>query len=193
MMDTDDYSSSNDDSSCESVDVSSIVSDDDMSIAEDLCVASIALSFRSNRQIVMRMNWYRHCQSLLHENLFHVKYRMSFESFNKLLDMLYPKLQLKEKYARMSGTEPISCEIMLHCSIRYLAGGSYHDIRTTASITKASFYRLVWHTIDVINDFASLDINLPTLSNYLPYGKALNPFQEMGLWMVASGPWMDTL
>jgi hypothetical protein len=71
-MNTDEDGSSNEDSSCETGDAASTVSDDDMSIAEDLCVASIALSFRSNRQIVMRMNWYRHCQSLLHENLFHV-------------------------------------------------------------------------------------------------------------------------
>ncbi len=90
-MDTDDDVSSNDNSSCESEDTASTVSDGDMSVTEDLCVASIALSFRSNRQIVIRMNWYHHCQTLLHENLFHVKYRMSFESFNKLLDLLYTK------------------------------------------------------------------------------------------------------
>ena len=116
-MNTDEDGSSNEDSSCETEDAASTVSDDDMSIAEDLCIASIALSFCSNQQIVMRMNWYRHCQSLLHENLFHIKYQISFESFNKLLDMLYLNLQLKEKYAKMSGTKPISCEIMLHCTL----------------------------------------------------------------------------
>jgi hypothetical protein len=34
----------------------------------------------------------------------------------------------------------------------------------TASITKASFYRLVWHTINVINNCTSLDIKLPTIA-----------------------------
>jgi hypothetical protein len=162
-MNTDEDGLSNEDSSCETKDAASTVSDDDMSIAEDLCIASIELSFHSNQQIVMRMNWYRHCQLLLHKNLFHVKYQMPFESINKLLDMRYSNLQLKEKYAKMSGTKPISCEIMLHCTLRYLAGGSYHDIRVTASITKASFYRLVWHTINVINNCTSLDIKLPTI------------------------------
>ncbi len=70
--------------------------------------------------IVVHMNWIHHVESLLHENLFHVKYRMSIESFDKLLEMLHPELQLKEKYAVMSGMEPISCEIMLHCTIHYL-------------------------------------------------------------------------
>ncbi len=52
-------------------------SDDDLSFAEDLCVASIALSFRAGRLQVQRINWILHCQLLLHENLFHIKYRMS--------------------------------------------------------------------------------------------------------------------
>jgi hypothetical protein len=53
---------------------------------------------------------------------------MSDESFNKLLELLSPQLHLKDKYALLNGTKPISCEIMLHCAIRFLAGGSYHDM-----------------------------------------------------------------
>ena len=73
----------------------SSVMSSDMSLVEDLCIALIALSSRANRQIVVRMNWIRHVDSLLHENLFHVKYRMSVESFDKLLLLLHPELQLK--------------------------------------------------------------------------------------------------
>jgi hypothetical protein len=135
----------------------------DMSFAEDLCIVSLALSFRADRLVVARMNWHRHVQSLLHENLFHIKYRMSIESFNRLLDLLSPKLHLKDKYAIISGSEPISCEIMLHCAIRFLAGGSYHDIRATAFISKPSFFRLVWHTIDAINSCDAFDVNLPRM------------------------------
>jgi hypothetical protein len=97
----------------------------------------------------------------LHENLFHVKYRMSLESFNRLLEMLRPELKLKEKYAIMSGMHPITCEVMMHCTIHYLAGGSFHDIHATVSISKPSFYRLIWHTIHCINRCEALDINLP--------------------------------
>ena len=153
-----DSSSDSDDAATEA---SSVVSTSDLTFVEDLCIASIALSCRANRQIVVRMNWLRHVESLLHENLFHVKYRMSLESFNRLLQMLRPELQLTEKYAVMSGMHPITCEVMMHCTIRYLAGGSFHDIRATVSISKPLFYRLVWHTIHCINRCEVLDINLP--------------------------------
>ena len=72
-------------------------------------------------------------------------------SFDALLKMLSSALTLNGKYAIMGGLEPISCELMLHCTIRYLAGGSFHDVQATAVISKPSFYRLVWHTIDCIN------------------------------------------
>ena len=101
-------------------------------------------------------------QSLLHENLFHVKYRMSHIAFDKLLELLRPALTLKEKYAVLSGLEPISCEIMLHCALRYLSGGSYHDIRATCYISKPSFFRLLWHTIDAINACDALELWLPS-------------------------------
>ncbi len=84
----------------------------------------------------------------MHENLSHVKYRMSLFSFNVLLKILSPALTLKHLYAIKGGLEPISCELMLQCAIRYLAGGSYHDVWASALIRKASFYFLVWHTID---------------------------------------------
>jgi len=105
---------------------------------EDLCVTSIALSHWVNWSVVERINWHHHVEALLHENLFHVKYRMSIGSFNKLLDLLHPTLQLNDKFALMTGMSLISCEIMLHCPIHYLSGGSYHDILATVSISKPS-------------------------------------------------------
>ena len=163
-----DSSTDSDDDSSSNVSSSS----SDISFAEDLCVASIALSHRVDRMIVVRMNWHRHVESLLHENLFHVKYRMSIASFNKLLNLLRPALQLNHKYAVMTGMEPICCEIMLHCMIRYLAGGSYHDVRATVFISKPSFYRLVWHTIDCINTCQALDVKQPRIDelNYIREG-----------------------
>jgi hypothetical protein len=35
--------------------------------------------------------------------------------------------------------------------IWFLSGGSFHEIRTVVSISKPSFYRILWHAIDVIN------------------------------------------
>jgi hypothetical protein len=142
-------------------------SDGELSFLVDLCVVSICLSAWENRLIVTRMNWERHVNSLLHENLFHLKYRMTLPSFNKLLCLLCPSLELRDKYAKMGGFEPICCELMLHCCIHFLAGGSYHDICATAFISRPSFYRLVWHTIHCINRCEALDVNLPTLPHEL--------------------------
>ncbi len=61
-------------------------------------------------------------------------------------------LHLKEKYAIRNGCEPIFCEIML-----------YHDVCTTASISKASFFHLVWHTINAINLCDALEAQIPRL------------------------------
>jgi len=143
--------------------VSGLSRNSDVSLIEDICLASLALSFRENKLLVARMNWHRHVQLLLHENLFHVKYRMSLLAFDKLLDLLSPKLKLNAKFARMAGSKPISTDIMLHCTIRYLARGSYHDICATAFISRPSFFHLVWHTIDVINSCDTLNIDLPRL------------------------------
>ena len=60
----------------------------------------------------------------MHENLFHVKYRMSLSFFNALLKILSPALTLNDLYAIKGGLEPITCELMPQCAIRYLAGGS---------------------------------------------------------------------
>jgi hypothetical protein len=91
-----------DDSS--TVSLSSIGSD--LSFIEDICLVSLLLSVRANQLIINRMNWQCHGDSLLHENLFHVKYRMLLSSFNKLLELLSPTLTLSEKYAKMGGLEP---------------------------------------------------------------------------------------
>jgi len=86
---------------------------------------------------------------------------MSLSSFNALLKMLSPVLTSNGKYAIMGGLEPISCELMLHFAIRYLAGGSFYDVWATAIISKPSFHRLVWHIIDCINRCDALAVKLP--------------------------------
>jgi hypothetical protein len=138
-----------------------------LSIAEDRCLASALLACRNNKITRSRLRWQQHVQLLLHENQFHIMYHMTIGSFNKLLEMLSPTLQLNERFGRLSSREPITCEIMLHCTIRFLACGSYHDIRQTASISKPSFYCVIWHTITTINNCAALAITLPRDSDEL--------------------------
>jgi hypothetical protein len=87
---------------------------------------------------------------------------MTIGSFSKSLELLSPMLQLNERFGRLSSGEAITCEIMFHCTIRFSAGGLYHDIRQTANISKVSIYHVIWDTIAVINHCPTLDVELPT-------------------------------
>jgi hypothetical protein len=59
-----------------------------------------------------------------------------------------------------------------YAQFAFLSGGSYHDICATVSISKPSFYHLVWHTIDCINKMEALDVKLPSIDqlNYIQEG-----------------------
>jgi len=56
----------------------------------------------------------------------------------------------------------ITTEIALHCCLRWLAGGSYHDIYLLAGISRATFYVYCHRVIRAINKSPSLSYNLPT-------------------------------
>ncbi len=69
-------------------------------------------------------------------------YRMNYFSFMKLLDVLRPALLTNEKMSRVrTPFGPITPQIALHCTLRWLAGGSYLDIRLFAGLSVASFCR----------------------------------------------------
>ena len=40
-------------------------------------------------------------------------------------------------------SRPIIAELMLHCFIRFISGGSYLDVRLVAQMSVASFYRCI--------------------------------------------------
>jgi hypothetical protein len=110
QMETDTSSSSSDDDD-----------DDDelLDAAEVICVAEAVLAWRSNRMTRSRLHWQHHIQMLLHENQFHIMYRITISSFNNHLELLSPNLQLNERFAQMCCGAPITCDIMLHCTIHF--------------------------------------------------------------------------
>jgi hypothetical protein len=75
---------------------------------------------------------------------------MSVASFNNLLDLLQPWLQvnLKQSCNASKGKQPI-------------AGGSVHDIHVCAGMSVSSFYRAVRRGVDAINACSSLAIQFP--------------------------------
>jgi hypothetical protein len=77
-----------------------------------------------------RLSWSAHVKKLQRESQFHRMYQMSYRSFKKLLTMLKPYLQVNEKQGSCHnwGMGYVSPELVLHCLLCFLSGGSHHDI-----------------------------------------------------------------
>lgn len=71
---------SDDDSSADTDDECSIGSNDD-SFIDDSIVMSAFLAVRANRMYTALMDWHHYAKALVHQKLFHVKYRITFQSF----------------------------------------------------------------------------------------------------------------
>jgi hypothetical protein len=80
------------------------------------------------------------------------------------MEILQPWLQTNAKQSSNAskGQKPIVPEKIMHCKLHYLAGGSYHEIRTNAGIPIMTSYRCVHHGIDAINSSTELRLIFPT-------------------------------
>jgi hypothetical protein len=99
----------------------------------DFCALSaclLAKNFRKPPVFRERLNWEIHVQRLIEEGEFSKMYRMHYESFNKLVQLLSPALlvDVNQSKRRSIGAEHVYVELVLHCLLRYMAGGSFHDI-----------------------------------------------------------------
>ena len=75
---------------------------------------------------------------------FQKMYRMEYSTFMKLCDIMRPKFIVNDEMFRIrTGKDAITVEIMLHCLLRWLSGGSYLYIRLSAGISLAKFYSCV--------------------------------------------------
>ena len=106
---------------------------------------------------------------------------MSHDSFNKLLSAIQQDLEVDREMAELRGGA-ILPEICLYVCLRYLAGGSYSDIKYFTGISSASFYRVLWKTMRAINQSKS-----EILSIKFPATTAEAPDAAMGFQSVSQG------
>ena len=90
-------------------------------------------------------------------------YRMKFETFNKLHDLLKDKLE-DEFNPRSNEFDPmpngfISTKLRLSAAIRFFAGGSVYDIMLTHGISRQSVYDSIYGVVDVIHRETALSFN----------------------------------
>ena len=91
--------------------------------------ASTTLNDRCNLVQRSRISWNDHVNNLIKEGTFQRVYRMAYKSFQQLVDMVRSDLTVNYDMSyRRTGTMPIIPEIIMHCLIRYMSGGSYIDI-----------------------------------------------------------------
>jgi hypothetical protein len=87
-----------------------------------------------------RLDWSSHLEKLRHEGRFAQKYRMPEKAFNRLVRVLGPILQADITKSRSRCTQEIYPEIFVAIGLRYLAGGSYDDIREVYGVSVGGFY-----------------------------------------------------
>jgi hypothetical protein len=118
-----------------------------------------------------RIEWNKHVEKLLAEGpcAFSRMYRMEHASFVKLCGMVEPIIERDngKANARWGGQFVITTEIALHCLLRYLAGGSYIDIRLSAGISIPSFFRIVHACIRAILRCDDLSFSFPSTDEEL--------------------------
>ena len=93
---------------------------------------------------------------------------MEYRSFTELCTIISAKILVNDKMAQVkTGKEGITVETMLHCLLRWLAGGSYIDIRLSAGISPAYFYTSVYKHMDAILDSEELAYKFPSTAKEL--------------------------
>ena len=98
-------------------------------------------------------DWEQHI-SRMSEADFKLRYRLSFDSFNKLLEQLQPKLDVanvRQAVNCRSGM-PIPVEARLAVALRYFAGGDPKDLMLIYDMSKCQVMRCIWCAVDAINE-----------------------------------------
>ena len=86
--------------------------------------------------------------------------RMSLDSFNKLLSYIKKGLIVSEYHPNKPGA--VIPELSLFCTLRWLAGCSYLDIYAMTGVSMASFYRVVYKTLELLVDCKEIKVKFPS-------------------------------
>lgn len=98
----------------------------------------------------------------LPEKDFRKMFRVSKARFDFLLDLVTPHIMRDELKGANSCAQPIKPKTRLAATLRWLAGGSYHDICELYSVSRSSFYGqngIIWPTIRALDE--ELDLSYP--------------------------------
>jgi len=112
-----------------------------------------------------RMNWSERVATLTDAEFMRT-YRVDKVLFNELLEKIRQPLEIAEP-AMARNSEPVSPELKLSMTLRWLAGGSYLDIYQMHGVSYTQFNKSLWMTIDAINDAIIISFPIDDLSALL--------------------------
>ena len=119
---------------------------------------------RKRKYKYRRIDWEGKVAELIRLNKFKTRFRMSKESFDKLLVILRPKVSVCEKQSRRStgGNDPIIPEVVVGCGLEFMAGKTFNDISNWYGMSYDSAVRIVDKFLDAVIGSEELAIKLPT-------------------------------
>jgi hypothetical protein len=119
---------------------------------------------RNHRFRHLRRNnlWEEHLVMSRHTGEFTATYHMTETSFNKLVDLLSPHLQVDEAKSRncTAGIQPIDKRIIVAAGLRWLGGEPYKSLANIFHFSRSSARRVVARFMDAVIE--TLQICLPT-------------------------------
>lgn len=97
-----------------------------------------------------RFNFDEHCGQLT-ESEFHRMYRMTYERFINLRDLIAPHCERSHR-KESEKNRTVSVEIMLMITLRMLGGASYLDVSWPYGVSKSTVYSVFHETIDILHN-----------------------------------------
>jgi hypothetical protein len=76
-------------------------------------------------------------------------------------------VSVKQGCNQFQGVHHIYVELIVHVLLRYLAGGSFHDIQVTAGLAKSTFFSCLHCGVDAVNNNKALAITFLKLRSEL--------------------------
>ena len=108
-------------------------------------------------QEVPDFSWERHIHRLT-EDQFKLRYRVTPDSFDRLLRIIEPGLKLKDERQALKSRsgKPIQLQTRLAIALRYFAGGDPHDLFLIYGVSWNTVFKSVWRVVDAISSHPAL-------------------------------------
>ena len=144
---------------------------DEDSDRDFISFVSNASAIRGPKWVYDRMDWERDLARLRHTRQFQSTYHMSERSFDRLVDLLRPKLpvNIKQSMNSSSGGRPITPEMKVAIGLRFLGGEHIKSLADIFGISRSSVTRSVGLFLDAVVTTPKLNINMPLTNRELQH------------------------